>query len=283
MMKYIRRTPYQSAAAVLVLTITFFMAYVFSMIILGSNQIVQYFETRPQVTAFFKQAATNDQIQDVALRMKLKPYVENVRIISKEEALALYRERNQKDPLLLELVTADILPASVEVGGKEVASLSQISSDLLGFSDSVDEVVYHKDVVESLQKLTMSLRTAGVVLVGSLTLTSFLVVVVIMGMKVSAKKQEIEIMQLLGATPWYIRKPFLVEGATYGVVGSVLGWVGGYTVFLYATPWLLEFLRDTRIFPVSWTFFAVQAGVGIAAGIFLGVVATLLSLKRLLK
>ena len=283
MMKYIRRTPYQAAAAVLVLMITFFMAFIFSMIIFGSDKIIQYFETRPQVTAFFKQSAVDTQIRDVEEQMMKRPYVEKVRIISKQEALELYREKNQKDPLLLELVTADILPASIEVSAKEIRSLPKIAEDLHVFSDAIDEVVYHKDVVEALVKVTRSLRTIGIILVGSLAVTSFLVTVVITGMKISSKKHEIEIMQLLGATSWYIKRPFIFEGALYGVIGATVGWVFSYTVFLYATPWLLEFLKDTQVFPVPWTFFAIQAAVGMVFGALLGAFATLLSLKRLVK
>lgn len=283
-MKSIRRTPYQSTAAILVLLITSFMGFMLSMIVFGSNRIIQYFETRPQVTAFFAQTATVGQIQDVSDQMKAKPYVNQVRLISKEDALALYREKNQKDPLLLELVTADILPASIEVGAKDIASLSKVAEDFHVFGGEViDEIVYHKDVVEALIRITTSLRTIGLVLVGLLSATSFFVVAIVMGMKISAKKHEIEIIQLLGATSWYIKKPFLMEGAFYGFLGSVFGWLASYTVFLYATPWLVEFLKDTQLFPVPWTFFAIQALSGIVLGVLLGVIATYISIKRLIK
>ncbi len=111
----IRRSPFQSIMAVAITTITLFVAYSFSLMIVGTQQILNYFETRPQVIGFFELDASISEINQVGENMQKKTYVNNVQLITQEEALNTYREENKDDQLLLELITADILPASIEV------------------------------------------------------------------------------------------------------------------------------------------------------------------------
>jgi cell division transport system permease protein len=139
-----RRSPYQTLSAILLVTITFFVGYAFSLFSLGSEYILRYFETRPQVIAFFELNASTSQINTLAEQMRQQPYVENVSIVSKEQALELYRQDNAEDPLLLELVSADILPASIEVRGRTVDDLPTIKAELDGV-EGIDELVYKQD------------------------------------------------------------------------------------------------------------------------------------------
>jgi len=120
--QHIRRTPYQALAAVAVMTLNLFIASVFITTASSFEQILRFFESRPQVTAFFKDEAKIDQVE--ALRQKLLETgkVAEVKYVSKEEALAIYREQNKDDPVLLEMVTANMLPASLEVSADRLSS-----------------------------------------------------------------------------------------------------------------------------------------------------------------
>jgi cell division transport system permease protein len=278
----IRRSPYQALAAILILTITFFVGYVFSLFIFSTEQILRYFETRPQITAFFKLDTTADQIQTLEKTMRDKSYVDSVNVISKDKALEIYREDNKKDPLLLELVTADILPASIEVSGKDVTSLTTIKQDL-EMATGVDEVVYQQDVVESLQRWTQSLRYIGIASVAILGMTSFLIIVIVTGMKVAVKRKAIHIMRILGATKWYVKAPFVYEGVIYGVAGSLLGWGGMYIGLLYLTPWLKGFLGTVPLLPLPLEFLLVQIGIGTLVGIILGSFASSVAVQRMMR
>src|SRR5260221_503681 len=278
----IRRSPYQAFSAILILSITFFVGYTFSLAILGTNQILHYFETRPKVTVFFKLDAPQDAIDTLAKTMRDKPYVNKVNVVSKEQALQIYREDNKKDPLLLELVTADILPASVEVSGKDASSLPQIKDDLDN-SPGVEEVVYQKDVIDSLNKWTQSLRYIGIASVGILSVTSFMFVMIIGGMKVAMQRKAIRIMRILGASPWYVKAPFVYEGMIYGLMGSLIGWSGMYIGLLYITPWLKDFLGSVSLLPVSMELLLLQLGVGTLVGLLLGAFASSVSVQRMMR
>ena len=280
--KNIRRTPYQSISAILVLTISFFLGYLFTLLIIGSEMVLRHFETQPQITAFFDLQATQEQIALISNQLEQKPYIKKVNTISKDQALEIYRQDNQDDPLLLELVTADILPASLEISAQDITYLDTISDDLKQF-DEIDEVLFQKDVIASFGKWTKSLRIVGISIVAILTFTSILITTVIIGMKINSKRTAIRIMRLVGATRWYIKSPFILEGACYGFFGSLFGWLGAYTLLLYSTPWLLDFMGNISILPVEPLFMLMVLGIGSPIGIMLGSLASLIAVQRLLK
>ncbi|OGJ22515.1 MAG: hypothetical protein A2804_03105 [Candidatus Pacebacteria bacterium RIFCSPHIGHO2_01_FULL_46_10] len=281
--KNIRRTPYQAIGVLLVLFNTFFLGYVYSIVFFGSAHLLQYVETRPQVIAFFKQTATDEQITQVQSEMTAKQYVQIAKITTKDQALAAYKENNKKDPLLSELVTADVFPASLEVSGKEASSLDQIQQDLSQHKDIIDDIVFQKDVVDTLVRWTATIRIVGAGMISVLLLTSLLVVATIISMKVTMKRQEVSILRLLGATSGYINLPFLLEGALYGIVSSVAAWMIVFVAMLYATPWLVGFLGDIPLLPTSPIFFVVQLASGTLLSVLLGMFASWLAVRRVIQ
>jgi cell division transport system permease protein len=278
----IRRSPFQSITAMIITTVTLFVAYSFSLMILGTQQVLNYFETRPQVIGFFELDASINEINQVGEGMQQKSYVNNVQLITQEEALTTYREENKDDPLLLELVTADILPASIEVSADEISSLAQIKNDLEEL-DEIEEVVFQQDIIDSLTSWTTSVRYIGIAAVTILGLTSFLIITALISMKVTHRKKAIQTMKFLGANNWFIKAPFFFEGVIYGLVGSLIGWGTMYVILLYLTPWLKNFLGTIALLPVSWEIFALQLSIGTLATILLGGFAGATAVKRMMK
>ena len=278
----IRRSPYQSMAAIMILTVTFFVAYTFSLFLYSTQKILNYFETRPQVIAFFKIEATDKQIQDAQKEMSSKAYVDNVAVISKEKALEIYKETNKEDPLLLELVTADILPASIEVSGKDVHSLTTINADLEKLA-GIEEVIFQQSIIDSLKSWTLSIRYVGLASVLVLSTTSILFMMLLIAMKISNKRNTINIMHIIGASTWYIKAPFIYEAIIYTIVGSILGWSTTYVGLLYITPWLKDFLGTIPLLPVPLNLLLIQLLVGTTIGIFLAMLASASSVQRVMR
>lgn len=278
----IRRSPYQTIMAVLMMSLVFFMSFVLVAFILGATQIISYFESRPQVIAFFSTTAPAEQVQTAAEIMKGKPYVENVNLVSKEDALKLYKDANQNDPILLELVTADIFPASLEVSAKEITSLPQIRDDLKTF-EGVEDVMYQKDVIDSLTNIIKNVRIVGLVIITFLLLMSSMFIVVVLSLRIALKRQEIAIMRLLGAGVGYIVLPYMVEGVVYGVAGSIIGWLGMFTLYIYALPQLITFFGSIIRFPIPWVIFALLLAGGVAGGILIGILASFTAVRRFVR
>jgi len=278
----IRRSPYQSLLAIFMIAITFFVGYTFSMIILGAEQTLQFFETRPQVIAFFELDADSNEINALSLDMKKKDYVEDVKLITKDEALQIYKEENKENPLLLELVTADILPASIEVSAQDITSLEQIQQDLVE-SKEIEEVVFQQDIVDALTQWTETIRMIGIASMAVLGAISFLLIMVIISMKATSKRSAVRIMKIIGATNWYIISPFVNEGMLYGLFGSLVGWGCMYVLLLYLTPWINEFLGSVITLPIPQEIFISQLGIGTGAGIILGAFASYIAARRLVR
>jgi cell division transport system permease protein len=278
----IRRSPFQSLTAMMITAVTLFVAYSFSLMILGTQEILTYFETRPQVIGFFELDTSSNELKSVADKMQQKAYVKDVNLITQEEALAAYREENKDDPLLLELVTADILPASLEVSADEISSLIAIKDDLKSL-DEIEEVVFQQDIIDSLSNWTSSVRYIGIATVVVLGVTSFLIISALISMKVTNRKKAIQIMQFLGASNWFIKAPFFFEGALYGLIGSLMGWAGTFAALLYLTPWIKEFLGNIALLPVPWEIFAIQLSGGTLITMLLGGFAGAIAVKRMMK
>jgi len=186
--QHIRRSPYQALAAILVMSLTFTIAAIFILLAAGSQAILNWFETRPQVTAFFKEGTKMEQVEDLKVRLQASGKVSQMKYVSKEEALAIYREQNKEDPLLLEMVTANILPASLEVSATKLSDLSEVAS-ILKSESQVEEVIFQEDVISSLSAWTSALRKIGVGLTLALATISLLVLLVIIGMKIALRKE----------------------------------------------------------------------------------------------
>lgn len=279
--RHIRRSPYQALAAVMIMTLTLFVISLFLFIWVGSQRVLYYFETKPQITIFFKDEATSKQIDELKEKLNTTGKVASQKYISKEEAYDIYREQFKDDPLLLELVTANILPASLEVSATDVRYLADING-VLRDDAAIEEVIYQKDIVDTLISWTGALRKGGMILAVFLSVISVLIILMVIGIKISSRKEEIEIIKLLGASNWYVGRPFILEGAFYGLIGAILAWGLFYLLIFYATPFLSTFLRGPNLVPVSPLFMLQVLGGVAASGFFIGSIGSLLAVWRYL-
>lgn len=281
---HIRRSPYQAIAAIFIMTQTFFVISLFTMLIIGSAKIIDYFESIPKVSVFFKNETKQESIDTLSEQLKKDTRVSEVTFISKKEAITIYKNQVAKDdPVLMDLVTEDVLPAAIEVSANDIADLPEVVSLLTPSANLIDKIVFPKDVIANLIQWTSALRQIGVVTSVVLALDSIFIMVIIISIKISQKKEEIEIMKLLSATNWYIRRPFLMEGIFYGILGAVIGWLLASAVLIYATPFLTSFLGDIPLLPVSPIFFLGLLGAEICIAIVLGMIASFLAVLRFLK
>src|SRR5260221_296784 len=186
------------------------------------------------------------------------------------------------DPLLLDLVTADILPASLEISTVQLSDLPEISNSLTK-NPIVQEVIFQRDVVATLTSWTNAIRILGIMLIVVLSVVSIFIMATIIGIKISQKKEEIEVMQLLGATKCYISWPFIFEGIVYGIIGTLVGWLISSAALLWATPYLENFLRGIPLLPVPWYIYVGLLISEWVLAIFLGTVASMVAVRRYIK
>lgn len=251
------------------MTSTFFVVMVFVLIFLGSTILLSHLESLPQVTAFFRDEAKPQDVEELKLVVEATGKVASTRFVSKEEALKIFTEQNREDALLLELVTAEILPASLEVSAIKVGDLGELS-EIMKADTSVEEVVFASEVVDKLAKFIEGTRIITTVLAVLLFITLCLTTLFIISLRVFVHREEIETMRLLGATKWAIFWPFLLEGIAYGFISAVFSGIVSYI----ATPFVASFYQDiflgVLIFPIP---FSIHLAV-VAAGILLASTAS---------
>lgn len=279
---HIRRSPYQALAAIILVALTFLVITLFTFLTVGSHVLIRFLESKPQVTAFFKDEAKQENIDALKEQLQSSGKVSKMRFVSKQEALGIYKDMFKSDPILLELVTADVLPPSLEIATVNLEDLAPISETLKN-SSIVQEVIFQKDVVGKLTEITNAIRRIGLGLIIILSAVSMFIMTTIIGIKISQKKEEIEILRLIGATSWYIRWPFILEGVFYGVVGAFIGWLLASGILWYSMPFLSGAFRGIPILSIPPIFLLAILGGELLLAMLLGIFSSFTAVLRYLK
>ncbi|HCQ31543.1 TPA: hypothetical protein DIU27_04145 [Candidatus Collierbacteria bacterium] len=294
-LKNIRRSPFQALSAVFIISLTLFVVGIFSLVTLASHAILLNFETKPQIIAYLKDGHTTDQVAGLISTMTTTQGVKNAIYISKQDALEIYKKSVGNDPVLLGtvtdwgIVTADILPASVEITASDPGVFNTIVS-ILEKSDIVSttpqgkkEIDFPQDVISELTKWTNAIRGAGLVLIIALTVVCILTIMIIISMKISGRRTEISTLKLLGAQNLYIIKPYITESIIYGLSGALFGWIFSFIALLYSTPFLAPRLGGVISFPIPfWIYLFLLIGL-LAFGLILSLTSSLFAAARFVK
>ncbi|OGG17235.1 hypothetical protein A3D78_07125 [Candidatus Gottesmanbacteria bacterium RIFCSPHIGHO2_02_FULL_39_14] len=291
----IRRTPYQAIASVFMMFITLFVLALFLLLIASTTSLVSYFESKPQLTVFFANDKDKTSIDLLIEKLKRTGIVASWKFVTKEEALNIYREQNKDDPLLLEMVTADILPSSLDISAKTPKYLNDLNN-MLKNEPGIDDIIFQKEVVDTLISWANTIRLVGLIFVIFLMTSTFFILLTSIGMKIAIKKEEIEILRLVGATDWYIKKPFLYEGMIYGLLGASLAWLFSSLTILYLSPFASSFLKgvgtlslisfnsiNLNVWPPNLLLIICLFLVLLFSGLIIGFLGSLVASSRYLK
>src|SRR3989344_6120494 len=255
----IRRTPYQSFTSFLILFFTLFTALFFFYLTSFFYSILTHIEAKPQVTVYFKTDTETSDIVKIKEALLKSGKAVSITFLTREDALKIYRSLNKDNPLLLEMVSADILPASLEIYAKKPAYLQEIAS-FLKKQKGVDEVSYQKNVVDQLLALTDILRKLSLAVFLLLIFISIIVLMTVTAFKIALRKDEFELLRYLGASHLYIQKPFLKEGIFFGFVSATGAFAVFYGIFLSLHSCLQSYLRGVGTLPF-YSFASYQLSV----------------------
>jgi cell division transport system permease protein len=280
---HIRRSPFQSIIATLVMFVSFFSLSSFLIISRGLSSVLKYFETRPEITIFLKDGLDKLTVESLQKELTGYPDVREIKYISKEKALSIYKEQNKDNPLLTEMVTASILPASFEVSVSNPEVLQQIALNFSAKTSQIDEIIYQKDVIASLLNWTNIVRKTGLSIVVFISLFSLLVVSAVISMKVTNRKDEVRISRLLGASRFYVKKPFLLEGIFFGLLGGFLGSMISIGISWYFKNTVNLFFQPVEFIFTDINFYLFLVVSSMFFGLFLGYLASWVSVKRYIK
>jgi cell division transport system permease protein len=239
-----------------------------------------------QVFAYLKDGLTPSQIGTIQKQVRSYPEVNSVRYVSKEKAWQSFKQSLGSQSGVLKGLETDILPSSLELALKKQhrgrASVEDLAARLRRV-DGISEVEYPEEWIERLSLLLLGIRWAKWIFGGFLFVASLLIVGSTVKLAIMARKDEIEIMQLVGAPESLIKVPFVIEGMIQGLVGAAFS-----LLFL----WLLFLFLGTRIPSTLGVFISsgeliflnyAQILFLLLLGWLLGAVGSLFSLRRFLR
>ena len=269
-----------SLAAVFAAAVMMLMLNGFVIVVSNLNVALGALEQKVNVIAYLKDDAPPTEITKLQERLRVNPLVAEVTYLSKDDAMTRLKQQLADRRDLLEMVTGNPLPASVEVRLKDANRISDLAAQLRREA-AVEDVALQQDVVDNLVRITNFARAAGIVMVAGLVGITLFVIVNTIRLAVYARRQEIEIMKLVGATDWFIRWPFVLEGVLCGLLGALLT---SALVSAAYEPMQLQFLSLVQFLPVNLEpdFPLRLAGVTAAIGVAIGAAGSYISVRRFL-
>lgn len=256
------------------------------------NEIVQSVEEKVTIQIFLKDGAATEDVQALQAFIDADPLVATTDYTSKEEALEKFKEQMAESPEIFEQIEDNPLPASLDVtlnDPREVQAMvdkikaSELFTAVADRPDDPEESLkYGQQVVEKLFSLTRVVRIVEIVFIIMLAVVSLIFINNTIRLAIYARRKEIGIMRLVGASNWFIRTPFLMEGVIQAIIGAVLaiGTIAGLQAALL--PRLQETLPFLAVDISSGTL-AQLSLILIAAGIVIGLAGSGFALRRYLK
>lgn len=216
-----------SLASTLVMALTFFVSSLFLLSLYSANIVLNYFERQSQIIVFFNpDVIQNQNISSVKALVNGEGFPVSVKYVSQQQAYKIFTDFLKQDsPTLSQSVNADKLPPSLEITTTNLDNLDRIATDLYTLQNHVgyiDKILYYKNVEDILKAFIRVVQYAGLGFVGFLGGVSLLIIWITIGIALSSHADEIEIMQLVGATQAFIEFPYIIEGAIYGMLGALL-------------------------------------------------------------
>jgi cell division transport system permease protein len=260
-----------SIATVLTVTVSLFLVGFSMMVSQGVRNATQRWQGGVEFVVFLNPTATEDQITSVGSDLEGSPDVENVTFVDKAAAYDEFKRLFADSPEMIDSVEPEILPPSYRVvpvnkDADTVTALSEQYEEKPG----VQQVVSATDTIRLVQQLSSRL-TVGMAIVAFFLLgAAGLLILNTIRMAMYARRREIEVMKLVGATNWFIRVPFMVEGLVQGIVGAVLAIVSLAIFRPFFEDW---FPQDFQLFSAislntseALWIYSVMAVIGCVVG-----------------
>ena len=255
-----------------------------------SESLITTLKEKIDISVYFKPDTKEEDIFKTREKLENFPEVEEVDYVSREKALEIFKEKHKDDPQIMEALNEignNPLPASLNIKASSAQSYAAISNFLEKgeFKNLVDKVNYkqNKLIIEKLFSILSTVKKGGLVTNLLLILIAVVVTLNTIRLAIYAKKREIEIMKLVGATDGFVRGPFLVQGLFLGLFAGFFSFMVFYVInllfpsqgsLIFAELGFLNFFEKNILL-----FLLIQVG----GGIVLGAVSSLVAVQRYLK
>ena len=271
-----KRAPLLSVLSVTTIAFSLFVIGLFGLVAVNLQQALNQLAERVEIVAYVL-PGTPVETSTLAIKdIEAFPEVQRATYVSEDDALARARSELTEFRDVLRELERNPLPASIEVKLKpafrDADHVNAVADRLRGFG-FVDDVRYGRDWVEKLDRLRQIAAAVGLAVGGAFAVVAIIIIGTTIRMAVLQRSREIAIMRLVGATDWFIRLPFLLQGAIKGLLGGAIAVALSYGAYLLVTKFLLQ-----------GAFFTLQEGAAIVAfGTLIGLLGSASSVGRHLR
>lgn len=276
--------PFLSLVTLSTIAISMLILGLFSLIYLNVQQSLHQMGGELQITAYLQETISSEQAEVLRSKVADWPEVEGITYISKKQALARFRSQLREYAGILEGLKENPLPASLELTLIPQYGRSGNIKDLstrLGRLPGVAEVQYGRKWMAKLRVFVEVMKLVGITVGGLLLIATIFVISNTIKLTFYSRREELEIMRLVGATDFFIKAPFLIEGLLHGLGGALLA-AGGLSL-------LVLFLFSHLDLPLRLAVMAGSLPTGqlvagfLGLGLLLGVLGSMVSLRRFLR
>ncbi|AEC00255.1 permease-like cell division protein FtsX [Selenomonas sputigena] len=278
----IKRNNWMSFASISTVAVSLFVLGMFLIIVLNMNRMASMLESQVQINVYLDDKLKGSEIDDLEDDLKKMQGIESVQYVSREDAIVRLRERLGDQKYLLDaLGDKNPLPNAFEVTVKQPTMVETAAKAIEKFG-GVESVKYGQDVVEHLFDMTRLVRIFGFTLMLLLAGATLFIISNTIRLTVFARRKEIAIMKYVGATDWFIRWPFLLEGVVLGFFGGILASIALRSIYGLITAKVYSTLAFLPLIP-QYPFVNFISLVMVLSGMGIGALGSTISLKRFLK
>lgn len=277
----IKRNQLMSFASISTVALSLLVLGLFLLMVLNANNLAQYLENQVQVTVYMQDGIRDDTVQAAQKSLETMPGVVKVTKITKAEALGRFKDRLGDQVRLLDALGEDNpFPLSFDVQVDQPGRIATLVPEIEKMH-GVETAKFGREVVEHLFQLTKILRIGGLILVSLLAVATLFIIANTIRITVFARRREVSIMKYVGATNWFIRWPFLLEGMLMGFLGAVIASLFLIQIYLMLQNKIYTTLAFFPLIP-SWPFLGYLTLFLIGIGTFIGAAGSSISLRKFL-
>ena len=280
--KSLKRNKTISIASIITVLITFVVLGTFLLVAENANQIIAGVENKIEIKVFLKDDIKLLEEREIQVKLREQKGVSDVTYESKEQA---YKNVEESNPKLLKGYTLEKnpFPASYIVKIEDTNEVNNIINEIQSLP-GVEDVASQQDTIETIQSMVKGIRIVGVGLFVILIGVSIFLIMNTTKLTVYARRREVGIMKFVGATDWFIRWPFIIEGMVIGIMGALLSTVSLYFLYKFSYGYITSNLTMLLVPLVDPAYiFSGMIYQFILGGMFVGGVASFLALRKFLK
>ena len=278
----LRRNNWMTFASIGTVAVSLFVLGVFLILVLNMNRLAGMLESQVQISVYLEDHLTDREKRQIGYDIESLQGIDSVTYVDRETAKERLKERLGDQKYLLDALSEDNpLPDAFEVT-VTTPSVVESAAGAIAAMQGVEEAKYGQDVVEHLFDITRLMRIFGFVLMGLLGGATLFNSSNTIRLTVFARRKEIAIMKYVGATDWFIRWPFLLEGIVLGCIG---GFIAAVALRSFYAAMAAKIYSTLAFFPLmpQYPFMNYVTLAILLAGIVIGAIGSVISLKRFLR